>query len=91
MPDSSDYVSAVPSTPSMDRYRPDTAVTFEGCSGLSQLKKHEEYWENYQAIQKSTKINYNFMKKIKDYMKTTGIACKKYNYCLEEEAQLLSS
>lgn len=24
-------------------------------------------------------------------MKTTGISCKKYNYCLEEEAQLLSS
>lgn len=44
MPDS-DYVSEKGySTPSMDKFRPDTAVTFEGCKGKSQLKKHEEYW-----------------------------------------------
>lgn len=91
MPDSDYESGGARSTPTMDRGRPDTAVTYEGCTGETQLQKHEAYWSNYQAMQRAAKVDYHFMGKIREYMKTSGIPCKKYNYCLEQEAQLLSS
>ena len=80
---SSDYESEkARSTPTVDRFCPDTAVSYEGFSGATQLARHAAYWSNYQDQQRATKIDYNFMDKIKEYMKDSGIPCKKYNYCL---------